>query len=895
MPGFWRKCRIAFRCVRFTAWFSVLAVLAAFLWCNRIGLPDFLKARLVGTMQERGVKLEFSRLRLSLIHGFVAENVRAGQMQIADSPAFAARQVQLQINFPALLHRRWQLDGLLVRDGQFTLPLSPTNSLTLTNLQAQLRFLAHDAWALDHFRAEFAGAQIGVSGEIVHAPEVLEWKFLGGGSANQSARLAALNVFSEAMRQIHFQGEPQLRLALAGDARNPHSITAWLSATATGVNTPWLVAHDFQAELNLTEPAEAPTNSAAAWGFWTNLQPFHLAWSVRLGELHSQTLDANAINCAGVWAAPTLAVTNLVAQLGGGTLTASVALDVSTRELTFTNDAQFDLHAIAGWLTEKARAPLEKIFWTQPPVLRADGFLRLPPWTNTLNYWQNDIEPSVSVRGELAFTNAVTAGATLDEVRARFSYADLLLDLPDLTMVQGRTRLRLTGEESEATKNFHGLLTGQLAEASIGALLTTSNAVHGLAQFNCREPLSLAVDVSGNLRTLETLCATGRLALTNFAIRGQEMDSVTGTFVYTNRSAIIFAPELLRAGGAQWLKADTLFLDLRRAAIWITNGLALADPQAVARAIGPKTANMLEPYHFLSPPLARVHGSTPVINVIGGRDAEYADLNIEILRGVPFRWARLSTTNVTGTLRWFKQSLTLSNIVAELYGGHGAGAGYLDFRPVGHDCDFDFSFAVTNINLHLLAADLSTNKNNLEGRLSGDVFVTNASSADWHSWNGAGRAQVQDGLLWDVPMFAFMSPVLNTVSPGLGNSRAKDAAAQFIITNGVITTDSLLIRSTTMRLQYAGTVDLQQNVNARVTAQLLRNLPMIGAMVSWVLSPVGKIFECHVTGQLSEPVVTPIYIPKILLVPLHPFRSLEGLFTSPATNAPAQPVNDLNF
>ena len=238
----------------------------------------------------------------------------------------------------------------------------------------------------------------------------------------------------------------------------------------------------------------------------------------------------------------------------------------------------------------------------------------------------------------------------------------------------------------------------------------------------------------------------------------------------------------------------------------------------MARAIGPKTANMLEPYHFLSPPLARVHGSTPVINVIGGRDAEYADLNIEILRGVPFRWARLSTTNVTGTLRWFKQSLTLSNIVAELYGGHGAGAGYLDFRPVGHDCDFDFSFAVTNINLHLLAADLSTNKNNLEGRLSGDVFVTNASSADWHSWNGAGRAQVQDGLLWDVPMFAFMSPVLNTVSPGLGNSRAKDAAAQFIITNGVITTDSLLIRSTTMRLQYAGTVDLQQNVNARVTA-----------------------------------------------------------------------------
>jgi hypothetical protein len=85
-------------------------------------------------------------------------------------------------------------------------------------------------------------------------------------------------------------------------------------------------------------------------------------------------------------------------------------------------------------------------------------------------------------------------------------------------------------------------------------------------------------------------------------------------------------------------------------------------------------------------------------------------------------------------------------------------------------------------------------------------------------------------------------------------------------------------------------LDLQQKVDARVTAQLLRNLPVVGSVVSLVLSPVSKIFECHVTGQLGAPVVTPVYIPnfipKILLVPLHPFRSLEELF-SPPTSAPA--------
>ena len=882
MPQFWRNCRIAFRCVRFAAWFAALAFIAAFLWCNRIGLPGFLKARLVATMQERGVKLEFSRLRLSLVHGFVADNVRAGQMA-AGSPAFAARSVQLQLDFSALLHRRWQLDGLVIRNGNFSLPLSLTNALTLTNLQTELRFLPDNAWALDHFRADFAGAQIGISGEVAHAPEALNWKFFGGPNTNQVGLNGALQIFSDVLRQIHFTGEPQLRLKLSGDARDPHSITIWMSATAAGVKTPWFAARDFQAQATLTAPADAPTNSDAAWGFWTNLQPFRLVWSARLGTLRDSPVDVDAMQFAGVWNAPTLAVTNLTAQIGGGNAVASATLDVATREIIFSSGSQFDWHALAKLLPEKSRAALAKISWTQPPALRADGTLRLPSWTNS---WANT-EPACSVRGELAFTNAAAGNLQLAEVRTHFGYADEMLDVPDLTVVSDRTRLVLSGETSAATGNFHYLLSGDLDETSVSELLPSEDAIHGLAVLTCREPLALTVDLSGNLNRLETLCATGRVALTNFSIRDEAMDSLAGNFIFTNLSATVFAPELRRVGGAQWARADAAFLDFRAMDLWITNGTSEIEAEVVARCIGPKTAHMLEPYHFLAPPPAQFHGSVPIINVRNGHDLEHADLTIEITRGVPFRWARLATTNVTGIIHWQQQFLTLTSIAAQLYAGSGTGWGFLDFRPTGHDCDFDFGFAITNVDLHLLAADLSTNKNELEGRLNGEVTVTNASSADWRSWNGAGNVQLHDGLLWDVPMFAFMSPVLNTVSPGLGNSRAKDAAADFVITNGVISTDSLLIRSLTMRLQYAGTVDLMQNVNARVTAQLLRNLPGIGSLVSVMLAPVSKIFECHVTGQLSAPVVTPVFIPKILLVPLHPIRSLEELFSPPATNAAA--------
>jgi hypothetical protein len=888
MPGFWRKCRITFRCVRFAAWLTVLAALLAFGWCNRVGLPGFLKARIVGTLHERGVDLEFSRMRLSLIHGLVAENVRVGQAQTADSPAFAARQVQLDFNFPALLHRRWQLDGLVLRGGQFTLPLSPTNALTLTNLQTDLRFQTNDTWSLDHFSASFSGTQIGISGELAHAPAARHWKLFAGGGTDRGAVIAALNNFSDALRQIHFQGEPQLRLSLAGDARDPHALTVRLNAVAAGVNTPWLAAQDFRADATLTAPANTPTNTGAAWGFWTNLQPFRLAWTVQLGELRSEPLAASNLNCAGVWAAPTLAITNFAGKIGSGNLTVSAALDVATRELTFTNDSQFDWHALAKLLPEKTGEPLAKISWTQPPVLHANGSLRLPSWTNAVNDWGSAIAPTVQVRGDLAFTNAVAGGVKLDAVRTHFSYSDQLWDVPDFTAVQGRTWLRLSGQESAATENFHCLLTGQIDAASVEAMLPTTNAVNGFRLLTFHEPLVLALDVTGNLRTLETLCATGNVALTNFAIRSQTMDFVAAKIYYTNLAANIYSLELRRGDGTQWIKADELFLDFRQMAIWITNGLALMDPQPVANAIGPKTGRVMAAFHFLTLPLVRVHGSTPIINIVNAHDAELADLTFDIEPGVPFRWSKIQTTNLTGTIHWLKQSLILTNMAMPLYEGQGTGGGDVDFRPVGHDCDFDFSFAVTNVNLHLLAADLSTNQNHLEGQLSGSVLVTNASSADWRSWNGGGQVQLRDGRLWDVPIFALLSPVLNAVTPGLGNSRAKEAAAQFLITNGVITTDSLLIRADSMRLQYVGTVDLQQQVDARVTAQLLRNTPVIGSLVSTVLWPVSKIFECRVTGQLGDPIVTPVnIIPKILLVPLHPVRSLEELFM-PAPENPAR-------
>ncbi len=365
--------------------------------------------------------------------------------------------------------------------------------------------------AITQLSARLGGVNLSLSGELTNAPEVRNWKIFAGQKAGSGGSLpSSLKRISETLAQFHFQGRSELRARLAGDARDLHSVTLNFDARVRGLQTPWFVAQDWQAAAHLSAPADAPTNCDPAWGFWTNLQPFRLDWTASGVDLQSDKLRASAVECEGVWCAPELAVSKLSARLGGGELAAAAKLDVATRELNFTNNSSFDLHAVAALLTKKTRERLAEISWTQPPQLRASGALVLPAWTNGASDWRADVEPSVRLHGELAFTNArVDDLVTLDSARTHFNYANLIWHLPDLELTQGRTELALSGEESEATKNFRCRVASRIAPEMARPFLTTSNAVRGFELVTLREPLALVLDASGNLRDFSTFTANG--------------------------------------------------------------------------------------------------------------------------------------------------------------------------------------------------------------------------------------------------------------------------------------------------------------------------------------------------------------------------------------------------
>jgi hypothetical protein len=726
-----------------------------------------------------------------------------------------------------------------------------------------------------------------LSGDIAHAPKIRNWEmFRSSGSTNFNWQ-AQLQKFSDTLDQIHLDGTPLLNLTVEGDARDIHSFAVRLKASAPAAQTPWFRAREIQLTANLAAPASAPTNFDAAWGFWTNAQPYRLDWSARGTQLQSEKLNADSIVCGGIWRAPELAVTNLSVQLGGGKLEAAAKLNVATRRLEFTNSSCFDVHALDSLLAGITNQWITQISLPQPPSLQIGGSLILPAWTNSQPDWNGAVRPTVRLNGGLAFTNGTVFGAKIDLASAHFSYLDFTWQLTDLSLTQAKTRLAISGYEDDVTKKYRWHIRGQLDPESARPFLTTSNAVRGFEIVQLSGPLALDVNLIGRLHDYGSIAVDGNLAVTNFTVRGEHFGDVTAAVNYTNRVLEILQP--LMHTGAQMATADSVTLNFDRRLILFTNGFSTADPGTVTRAIGPKTARTVEPYHFFSPPTVRANGQIPLGDLHEGRETSPPDMKFEILKGAPFQWRRLNTPNIAGTILWRGQTLVVTNMTAAFYGGRAAGSAYFDFRVPHEGADFNFAVDVTNVNLHSLAVDLSMTTNHLEGTLAGQLVVTNASTMSLQTWNGYGHAKLHDGLLWDIPIVSILSPMLDAIAPGLGNSRATEASAKFGITNGVGFTDSLEIRSTMTRLEYVGTIDLQENVNAHVTAHLLRDTPLVGSLFSTVLWPVSKLFEYHVTGPLNNPKSEPIYVlPKLLLFPLHPIRTIEDMIPSggSVTNLP---------
>lgn len=993
---FWRICRIYFRRFRITIWCLTLLVLGALVYLNQIGLPDFIKRPLIARLQERGLALEFSELRLHWSRGFVAEQVRFGSASVTNDPAvphFTARELEFNLHLRALLLAKFQVDSIALRGGKLEWRLAATNTptptLTIENIESRLRLLPDDRWMLDDLRGRFAGADFFLTGSLTNASALAEWKFTQTDqvTGNWPARLEKL---AEILKQIAFTSPPELRLDVNGDARDLASFNARLTlkavdadttwgrakqvlltanmlpvssnelsraelslqagrvetrwATTTNldlklrlvtfvpqpnlveaaaslrvgrVETPWASADNSQLKASWTQAITNPLPRAgrvefhadrvtswltratdfdfsatlssvtnpiapdAALGFWTNLLPYQVQWTTSLGALRTIALQADRISCEGDWTAPLLSVSTLRASLYRGAVAGQGTVDVVSRAASVTATSDFDVKRLTPLLPLEAQQWLEKLTWMQAPQLDCAAALTLPSWTEPEADWAAALRSTLQLAGHVAVTNSTYQGIHADWATAHFSYTNLVWELPDLKVGRPEGGLSAGLRANDATRDYYFRLRSTIDPQAVLPLFDAAvRQGFDLCEFG--QPPEIEGELWGRWYDHTRTGFRGRIALTNFSFRGQTTDAIVSGLNYTNLVVECIEPRIYR--GTQHLAAAGITADFVTQRTYFTNGFSTLDPGLVVRAIGPSVTEVMAPYHFGQPPTARFHGYTSMHNphdadvIFEGEGSDFESLN--------FR-----ATHYTAQVIWKNNLLTVTNVFGDFYGGKASGWAHFVF-PDQERAEYAFGVNVTNAQLSALVADQTRKTNNLEGLLTGQLIVTNAWTDNLKSWHGYGHAVLRDGLLWELPIFGVLSGPLDAMMPGVGNSRFTEAKGTFGIGHSVIYSPDLEMRSAAMRLQYRGAVDFDGNINSRVIAEPLRDTPVIGPVVSSILSPVARLFAYRITGTITEPKSEPINIPAPVMIIFSPFQSLGGLFSpSPSpvkTNAPAE-------
>lgn len=672
---------------------------------------------------------------------------------------------------------------------------------------------------------------------------------------------------------------PQLKANWIHLTTNAVPESGRIELSAASAATRWAQGSGLDLSLVLS-PATNPPVAEVAPGWITNLWPYQLAWSCRARAAKAREFLAENLVSEGRWAAPELSIAKLYADLYRGGCDVAGTLDVGTREVNFTTALDFDVKPLVVLLPLPAQQWFDQFSWSRAPQIRCAGALVLPAATNAPADWLPQLLPTLRLAGELSATRSAFREVAVDSLRSRFTCTNLVWRLPDFELASPAGGLRFDHIGNATTHEFYFRLHSTLTPEFVRPLLSARELeLVNLAQFGAAPVIE--GELWGNWSDWERIGFRGRLALTNSSLRGQFADAAVAAVNYTNRVAEFLGLRVW--SGAQTLMADAVVADFNALRVYFTNGLATADPRFVTRAIGPMVDRVMTPYHFLSPPTATVNGYAPM------RNPHDADLRFEG-GGGPFECLKFKVPRVDGLVHWHDDHLILTNLVTDGYGGRTVGWAQFTFGDHG-GAEFTFGAAATNVNLRALMTDLGSATNSaLEGVLDGQFTVTDAHTGRTDSWNGFGQAALRDGLIWSIPIFGVLSQPLDAVMPGVGRSRISNVGATFVLTNSVLYSEDLEMRGPTMRLQYRGTADFAGNVNARVTAEPLRDTPIVGPVVNLALWPVTKLFEYKITGTLANPKSEPLYVPaRVLLMPLRPFRTLEELFPAAlGTNAPAR-------
>jgi AsmA-like C-terminal region len=659
------------------------------------------------------------------------------------------------------------------------------------------------------------------------------------------------------------------------------------SLQATEIESTWGSAEAISLILQ-TQRTNDSSPADPAWGRWNQIKPLGLDWQANATNISTPKLKLERVTVEGGWHAPQLTVNKLEAVMYRGHLNLDGSLNVAAREVLTHAAVDFDPHQIAPLLTGPAQHWISLYDWDSPPRLRAGLRFVLPPWTNRIDVWPEESRNSIQLAGDFSVGRGAFRDIAVTSARSYFSYTNRTWNVSALQVNAAGGSLDLDYAGNELAHCYHFKFDSKL-DPSIALPLLTPQQQRTLSQMSFPERPEIQGDVWGDWHDPATIGFAATLATGHFLVLGETVNKLNANVDFTNRFLRVSQLTAFHDTGRVDVPLAGFDFATNHVTISMSNAASTLDPEPVRRALGEIAPPFLKEIHFDSPPLVKASGS-----FVPGDDSG-TDMHLSV-QGNRFHWNKITADSVKGGIHFHVRTVEVTNIQAGFY-GNGTFQGQFEVAWEQHKDRFSTDFSFTDINVSSLATELTGKHSKLEGMLDGQLTLGTPFGASETNVFGQGWLHLHNGLLWDIKLFGVFSPLLNAIAPGAGDNRAREASTTFVITNGILSTDNLEIRSSGFRLLYNGTIDWRRRLNARVEANLLRDTPLFGHFLGWMLTPVDRIFEYRITGTLDKPIAKPLYIPKLFMDFLRPFHSLKGLLPPPAskTNASApaakQPSN----
>ncbi len=610
---------------------------------------------------------------------------------------------------------------------------------------------------------------------------------------------------------------------------------------------------------------------------WQYLAPYHLEADVDLTGLTYPNLIVDTAEASFNWNAPTLTLSKLKGTLYNRSVQMAGNVNLTNRQVRVGADFDFNLHRIAPLLPKDVQRDLKKFTWESPPEFHATAESVIPDWNGSRSKWVRSLVGNTRIKGKLSSGSGSFEGIPFSKARSHFRFSEFRWHLPNLVVKRPEGRLDID-YQCDIKADYYALqVNGQIFAKALQPLFN-GDADEFFAPLNESKPAEVTGKVYGPFDKGKG-GIDGRITLPDVRYRGEQWERVSSQINYTNRYARLRKVALERNNHS--LHADRIDWDLESPQFQFINLHGRGSPYSLARMVNTNLSRRLEPFQFSSPPELELNGSVQLPEKAKAKAKEKAKAKPDIqltVKGKELQAWRLKLVNPEAKLLWKNDDLTVTNLTSDFYRGKLRGNGEFSFAPEDH-IDLRFESELDRVNLKALMGDAYPGRHRLLGELTTEIVVTSARTDAWQSWQGYGNVTLEDGLIWDIPIFGILSTPLNKISPGLGNSRADRATASFTLENGVIHTQDLEIRGPAFGLNYKGEIDLRGNVEARAKAVLLEDMVVVGPLVNLAMTPFTELFVYHITGTVEEPNAEPLYIfPKLMLLPFKPFRDLQKLF-----------------